>query len=97
MFALLIQTRIVVLVYVKCSYSLVKSFVSVFLLLFRGTVITGKGYFALNTNSKCPTPHEVKRGRECTPNKMSRDQTAQGLYFDMLSLELLDSIVNPII
>jgi hypothetical protein len=37
--------------------------------------------------------HTKQKGvRECTPNKMSGDQTARA-YFEILSLKLLDSIV----
>ena len=35
--------------------------------------------------------------KECTPNTMSGDQTAQGVYFDRLSLESWDSIACPVI
>jgi hypothetical protein len=49
-----------------------KTFVSVFTLLVRHTVITGRGYFALNTYSECPTSHKVKRGKGMHPEQNER-------------------------
>ncbi len=77
------------------KWGCVKSFVSVSLLLVRHTVITGSGYFALNTHSKCQTSLKVKWGEEMQPEQNERG--TQGLYYDILSLELLDSIVYPVI